>query len=110
MRIRSGEDVSTRECQQAFCNGPLVIMEEQRRVPSERRFRLLGHTDAGRYLFIVYTVQRDLIRVLDAREMSHRERRRYDRARQTRKALHDRSPRQTRHEADLHPIARITAG
>jgi hypothetical protein len=43
-------------------------------VLSEHRYYVLGQTDAGRGLFIVFTLRGSLIRVISARDMSKKER------------------------------------
>jgi uncharacterized DUF497 family protein len=42
----------------------------------------LGQTDAGRLLFVVYTLREERIRVISARDMIPRERKEYERARE----------------------------
>jgi hypothetical protein len=44
----------------------------------EPRYYVLGQTDAGRKLFVVVTVRRELIRVISARDMNRRERKEYE--------------------------------
>ena len=39
---------------------------------------MLGHTDPGRRLFIVFTVRNNRIRVISARDMSRKERKIYE--------------------------------
>ncbi|MBA3552183.1 MAG: BrnT family toxin [Actinobacteria bacterium] len=46
-------------------------------VGRERRWALLGATEDGRRLFVVYTHRRDLVRVISARDATPREKRRY---------------------------------
>jgi uncharacterized DUF497 family protein len=43
----------------------------------EERIYGLGHTDAGRLLFVAFTIRQRLIRVISARDMSRKERRIY---------------------------------
>jgi hypothetical protein len=47
---------------------------------TEARFYALGQTDAGRGLFVVFTIRGALIRVISARDMSRGERKEYQRA------------------------------
>lgn len=47
------------------------------RVAAERRWALLGATEAGRILFVVYTRRCRRLRVVTGREASDREKRRY---------------------------------
>ena len=46
----------------------------------EPRYYVLGHTIAGRRLFIAFTVREDKIRVISARDMSKKERKIYEQA------------------------------
>ena len=70
------------EAEQAFFNQPLLVLEDERHSPDERRFHALGRTEAGRRLHITFTLRREgsLVRVISARDMSARER-----------AIHDKS-------------------
>jgi len=44
---------------------------------TENRFYILGHTDSGRVLFLVFTVRKNKLRVISARDMNKKERRVY---------------------------------
>ena len=72
--------VSQGEAEQVFFNRPLVVVEGEQHAELTRRYYTLGHTDASRLLFIVFTIRDDLIRVIAARPMSRRERRVYEHA------------------------------
>ncbi len=69
--------VSYIECEEVFFNQPLLVQEDQIHSKHEPRFYILGNTNEGRHLFIVFTVRRNKIRVISARNMSRRERRIY---------------------------------
>lgn len=70
--------VSASECEQTFFNFPLIASPDEKHSIKETRFYALGHTDARRYLFIVFTIRKDLIRVISARDMNRKERRIYE--------------------------------
>ena len=70
--------VSAAECEQVFFNRPLVAAPDTGHSQTEPRFYLLGRTDAARKVFLVFTVRGELIRVISARDMTRKERRRYD--------------------------------
>lgn len=70
--------VSQAECEQVFFNLPLVTAEDELHSEAEHRLYALGQTDAGRLLFVVYTLRTDKVRVISAREMTPRERREYE--------------------------------
>lgn len=76
---RDKHQVSTGECEQVFFNLPLLMQESPGRSPSELRYYVLGQTNAGRLLFIVFTVRKDKIRLISARDMSRKEREIYER-------------------------------
>ena len=69
--------VTARECEQAFFNRPLIAADDPRHSGSERPYYVLGQTDAGRPLFVVFTLRGTLIRVISARDMSRTERKVY---------------------------------
>ena len=70
--------VTAEESEQVFFNQPLLLFASSGRSPTEKRYYVLGRTDAGRRLFVVLTARNNLIRVISARDMGRRERRRYD--------------------------------
>ncbi len=69
--------VSHTECEQAFFNRPVRVAPDLQRSGREDRFALLGVSNAGRHLALVFTIRGDLVRVISARDMSRRERRVY---------------------------------
>ncbi len=68
------------ECEQVFFNQPLIVVPDQQHSAAEPRSYALGQTSAGRYLFVVFTLRGNLIRVISARPMSWRERKAYGHA------------------------------
>jgi len=76
-RNRRRHKVSFVECEELFFNRPLVVAEDEIHSNAESRYYALGTTNGGRYLFIVFTVRTNKIRVISARDMSRRERRIY---------------------------------
>jgi len=69
--------VSDAECEEIFFNDPLVASTDSEHSQAEPRYLALGRTDAGRHLFVAFTIRRDLIRVIPARDMTKRELRSY---------------------------------
>ena len=69
--------VSQAECEQVFFNEPIVVGEDVKHSSAESRFYVLGGTDKGRKLFLVFTLRGDRIRVITARDMGRKERRIY---------------------------------
>lgn len=70
--------ISAFESEQIFFNKPLIILEDERHSETEKRFYALGKTNFENFLFIVFTVRRNKIRIISARKMSRKERKIYE--------------------------------
>jgi len=70
--------VSSGECEEVFFNLPLFLQDDSEHSQREPRFYVLGHSNAGRLLFIAFTVRKDKIRVISTRDMSRKERAFYE--------------------------------
>jgi uncharacterized protein len=70
---------SQTEAEQVFFNEPLLIAEDQRHSEQEPRRHVLGRTDEGRPLHVIFTLRGagTRIRVISARRMSRKEKARY---------------------------------
>lgn len=66
------------ETEEVFFNRPRPIFEDPRHSANEERFYVLGQTNAGRWLFVSFTIREELIRPISARDMNARERTVYD--------------------------------
>ncbi len=66
------------ECEEVFFNLPLLLQPDTAHSQKEPRYYVLGHTVAGRRLFIVFTIRADPIRVISVRDMSKKERSVYE--------------------------------
>lgn len=76
---RALHDVVFWEVEEVFFNSPLVVTSDRTHSrPTELRLRALGTTDAGRALFVSFTVRRHLIRVISVRDTTRRELRAYE--------------------------------
>lgn len=72
--------VSNGECEELFFNLPLIIADDTKHSELERRYYALGQTNAGRLLFLSFTIRVDKVRVISARDMSRKEREIYGQA------------------------------
>lgn len=70
--------VGALECEQIFFNQPLIIQDDIKHSGDEKRFFALGKTNFKRMLFISFTIRKDSIRVISARDMSRKERMAYN--------------------------------
>jgi uncharacterized DUF497 family protein len=65
------------ECEQVFFN-KAFFAEDVKYSQQEKRYYALGLTNNRRLLFIAFTIRRNLIRVISARNMSKKERKIYE--------------------------------
>jgi uncharacterized protein len=76
-KIKTKHDVTPVECEQVFFNLPVIAGDDEKHSEIENRFYVLGQTDSRRLLFLVFTVRKDKLRVISARDMNKKERRAY---------------------------------
>jgi uncharacterized DUF497 family protein len=69
--------VTMSECEEAFFNLPLLLADDSDHSQQEKRFYILGQTNLQRKLFISFTIRKNMIRVISARDMSRKERQVY---------------------------------
>ena len=70
--------VSHIECEEIFFNRPIIVKKDEPHSTRENRYFVLGKTDAGRLLFIVFTLRGNKIRIISARDMNRKERKIYE--------------------------------
>ena len=70
--------VTRNECEQVFFNEPLILANDTKHSKTEKRWYVLGRSDVNRWLFIVFTIRGDSIRVISARDMHKNERKIYE--------------------------------
>jgi uncharacterized protein len=74
--IKHGVDY--RECEEVFFNKPLIAGDEIKHSIQEKRYFVLGRSNAGRKLFLAITIRKDKVRVISARDQSRKERQIYE--------------------------------
>ena len=75
--------VACGEAEEVFFNVPLILDPDRKHSGVEDRYYGLGVTNVGRTLLFVFTIRGELVRVISARDMSRRERRVYEQARES---------------------------
>jgi hypothetical protein len=70
--------VSHIECEEIFFNRPIVVKKDEQHSMTEGRYFVLGKTDAGRLLFLVFTIRGNKIRIISARDLNRKERKIYE--------------------------------
>ncbi len=68
------------ETEEVFFRLPLLVYPDPGHSQAEERFYLLGRTADDRWLFIVFTIRGNKIRVISARDMSRKERKIFNEA------------------------------
>lgn len=78
-KSRQKHGVSPLEAEQVFVDPRLLILIDEEHSGDERRYHGYGQSAAGRFLLVSFTLRRNetAIRIISARNMSRRERRRY---------------------------------
>lgn len=64
--------VSWAEAEEVFFNQPILIYPDAAHSESEDRFYVLGRTGTDRRLFVVFTIRKNKIRIISAREMGEK--------------------------------------
>lgn len=69
--------INWKECEEIFKNQPLAILPDYEHSNKEERYEVFGKTDGGRELVLIFTVRRNLIRIISARSQNKHERKKY---------------------------------
>ena len=67
-------NVNFRECEEIFVNKPLLINKDKAHSQIEVRFQVLGITNNRRGIFLAFTIRKNKIRVVSARDQNKSER------------------------------------
>ena len=70
--------VSNGECEEAFFNQPLIILDDHKHSEEEQRYAAYGVTNEGRRLMVYFTVRETRYRVISARDMHRKDRQFYE--------------------------------
>ena len=70
--------VTSEECEEALFDPHKKIVADAIQAGHEARFILIGCTNADRVLFIVFTLRKNKLRVISARDLNKRERKLYE--------------------------------
>lgn len=70
--------VTDRECEEIFFDSQLKVLHDKGHSAMEDRYYAMGKTMRRRVLFVVFTIRRDKIRVISARDINRKERGYYE--------------------------------
>ncbi|OGE77853.1 MAG: hypothetical protein A2751_02300 [Candidatus Doudnabacteria bacterium RIFCSPHIGHO2_01_FULL_46_14] len=76
-KLRLRHNISSEEAEQLFINDHSVFFDVKHSI-AERRYQLLGSSNSGRILFIVFTIRKNKIRIISARSAGKKERSNYE--------------------------------
>lgn len=65
--------VNFRECEEVFSNKPLLVNEDKKHSVVETRFQALGKTGNKRLLMLAFTIRKNKMRVISARDQNRKE-------------------------------------
>lgn len=71
-------EVTVKEAEEVFFNKPIKIYPDVKHSIGEERWLVLGTTNLKRKLTVIYTVRKQKIRIISARDQSIKERRYYE--------------------------------
>lgn len=71
-------NVTNKEAEEVFGNKPIKILKDKEHSQKEDRFVALGETDNERRLYIVFTIRKEKIRIISARNQSRKEKGLYE--------------------------------
>jgi uncharacterized DUF497 family protein len=74
-------EVSFDEAATAFADPFGIVVDDPRHSTGEARVALLGHSESGRLLAVMFTERGDRIRLISARKATRREHRHYEEGR-----------------------------
>jgi len=70
--------VSMQEAEEVFVNEPLKILDDTTHSKKEKRYVVLGKTNNRRILFISFTLRKNKVRIISARDMDKKEKNYYE--------------------------------
>jgi uncharacterized protein len=78
LKSETKHGVTRAEVEQVFLADRLLVVRDERHSGSESRYHALGRSDAGHWLHVSFTLRGRRLRVISARAMNRKERKRYD--------------------------------
>lgn len=72
--------VTNEECEQAVLNNKSILFDDIIHSFNEGRYNIIGSSNAGRMLFIAFTIRNNRVRVISARNADKKERNLYEEA------------------------------
>lgn len=71
--------VTPEEAEDIFFHDPMLLRTDSKHSNADRRFQVMGETTGGRKLLVAFTIRRNLVRVISARDLNRKESEEYRR-------------------------------
>lgn len=71
-------EVGNEECEEAFFDYNKEVQKDILHSVNEKRYILIGQTKQNRLLYIVFTIRKDKVRVISARDINKKEKKLYE--------------------------------
>lgn len=71
-------NIADKEAEELFDNEPKFILEDEKHSFTETRYMIWGVTNKGRRLSVFFTFRGEKVRIISARDMHKKERRKYE--------------------------------
>ena len=66
--------VTNAECEEAFADDKKLVRSDVIHSQTEARHYLIGKTNGGRILFMSFTIRKEFVRIISARDINRKER------------------------------------
>lgn len=77
--------VTPQEAESIFVDPEAYVFPDVRHSEKEERYVILGTSDHDRFLFVIFTLREEKIRIISARRMHRKEVKKYDKAKKSTK-------------------------
>ena len=75
-RLKHG--ITPEESESVFLDSDALVIPDIRHSKTEKRFILVGTSEKDRYIFIVFTIRNEKIRIISSRRMHRKEKETYE--------------------------------
>ncbi|MDO8610863.1 MAG: BrnT family toxin [bacterium] len=70
--------VTMKETEEVFLNKPQSVFEDTKHSTKEKRYIIVGKNNFGRLLIVFFTLRKNKIRIISARDQGRTERKKYE--------------------------------
>ncbi|MBI3559500.1 BrnT family toxin [Candidatus Gottesmanbacteria bacterium] len=70
--------VTPEEAESVFIDDNSVVLPDEKHSAVEKRFAIFGTSDVNRYVYVIFTIRKNKLRIISARRMHRKEVEKYD--------------------------------